>query len=186
MPFCLAYFDITTPFTRTKKSARHPKFLAPYWRHSKLSTCKRIGTKQNLALVPEFLEVPRPPCGGSLGTPKPHLHELKDRHGTPKFRYGAANLMPRPTREVVSAPLNFRTPVPYYFWAHYVYTFKIRSAVPKKLAAPYRNFGVPCRSFCSCKWGSYRGTVPNSDEARSILLRLQPRPMRFFHKNGRL
>ena len=143
VPFCLAYFDITTPFTRTKKMARHPKFLAPYWRHSKLSTCKRIGTKQNLALVPEFLGVPRPPCRGSLGPPKPHLHELKDRHGTPKFWYGAANLMPRPTREVVSAPLNFRAPVPYYFWAHYyVYAFKIRIAVPKKLAAPYRNFGV--------------------------------------------
>ena len=69
---------------------------------------------------------------------KPHLHEQKDRHGTP--------------REVVSAPLRFRTPVPYYFWARYVYTFKIRSAVPKNLATPYRNFGVPCRSFCSCEW----------------------------------
>ena len=54
---------------------------------------------------------------------------------------------------MVSAPLKFRTPVPCYFGARYVFTFKIRSAVPKNLVAPYRNFGVPCRSFYSCKWG---------------------------------
>ena len=58
-----------------------------------------------------------------------------------------------PQNNTAPVPEILEVPRPYYFGAHYVYTFKIRSAVPKNLATPYRNFGVPCRSFCLCKWG---------------------------------
>ena len=53
-------------------------------------------------------------------------------------------VVPRPPREVVSALLKFRAPVPYNFWAHYVYTLKIGSAVPKSWR--HRTEIVGCRA----------------------------------------
>ena len=56
-----------------KKSARHAKFLAPWWRfaqHSQFSMCKRIGPKCNVAPVLKILGVLRLPPRGSLGTGK--------------------------------------------------------------------------------------------------------------------
>ena len=66
---------IKTPFTSTKKNRdgtpnfwhRADDFKA---RHPQFSTCKRIGTKCNVAPVLKILGVPRLPPGGSLGTGK--------------------------------------------------------------------------------------------------------------------
>ena len=76
---------------------------------------------------------------------KPHLHLLKNEHGTQKCLapcvvYPCRDLL----REVVSATLKFWALVPHYIWDRYVYTSKIVSAVPSNRQHGVKN--LACRA----------------------------------------
>ena len=135
--------EVETPFTRTKKSARHSKFLAPYrWI---LGTALPIYTHKKFGTAPQILGTV--PVNFGHGTPNYRRANVsvpkKVWHWCPNF-YCTASLFRHRASIGGAETTSARSPVPNFFWYRYVCTSVIGSAVPKLHRYGAQNLG--CRA----------------------------------------
>ena len=85
---------------------------------------------------------------------KPHLHALKNRHGTPNFWYRADDFKARHSQFSTCR----RVSVPNVMWHQCSKFYGCRGYLRELVSARVnkeqcQKFGVPCRFFSTCKWG---------------------------------
>ena len=85
---------------------------------------------------------------------KPHVHALKNRHGTPTFWYRADDFKARHSQFSTCR----RVSVPNVMWHQCSKFWERRDYLPKVVSArvneaPCQKCGVPCRFFSTYKWG---------------------------------
>ena len=85
---------------------------------------------------------------------KPHVHALKNRHGTPNFWYRADDFKARHSQFSTCR----RVSVPNVMWHQCSKFYGCRGYLRELVSARVnkeqcQKFGVPCRFFSTCKWG---------------------------------